>query len=131
MSPQASKIIVDMNNFVGKERARLVLNIHKELTTTTPRATSWAANNWVARIGTPSRSTVGSRDNIGGASSASQSSVAQVVGTLTAQIDNASQDIFISNNVPYIQPLNNGHSKKAPAGFVQIGVAAAVAKSTR
>jgi len=119
-----------MNNFVGKERARLVLNIHKELTTTTPRDTSWAANNWVARIGTPSRSTVGSRDDIGGASSASQASLAQVVGTLTAQTNNDGQDIFISNNVPYIRSLNDGHSKKAPVGFVQIGVAAGLAKST-
>ncbi|WP_299085067.1 hypothetical protein [uncultured Paraglaciecola sp.] len=119
-----------MNNFVGKERAKLVLNVHKELTTTTPRDTSWAANNWVSQIGTPSRVTVGSRDNVGGAASASQFSLAQVVGTLNVQTDNSNQDIFISNNVPYIRPLNDGHSKQAPSGFVQIAVAAGLAKST-
>ena len=27
--------------------------------------------------------------------------------------------IYISNNLPYIVPLNNGHSKQAPARFVE------------
>ena len=32
----------------------------------------------------------------------------------------------ISNNVPYINKLNNGYSKKAPANFVQISIKRAV-----
>lgn len=129
MSPQASKIIIELNNFVAKERAKLVLNIHKELTTITPRATSWAANNWIPSIGVASRSTVGSPESIGEAVSGSTSALATVVGTLNVSTDN-NDDIFISNNVPYIRRLNDGHSKKAPAGFVQIAVAAGLAKST-
>jgi len=35
--------------------------------------------------------------------------------------------ILISNNLPYIKPLNNGSSKQAPAGFVD----AALAKGKR
>jgi hypothetical protein len=34
--------------------------------------------------------------------------------------------IFISNNVPYAQRLNDGHSKQAPAGFVERAVQAGI-----
>ena len=34
----------------------------------------------------------------------------------------ANREIHITNNAPHIQPLNDGHSKQAPAGFVQIAV---------
>lgn len=30
--------------------------------------------------------------------------------------------IWLSNNVPYIVPLNSGHSAQAPSGFVQIAI---------
>ncbi len=42
-------------------------------------------------------------------------------------------DIILSNNVPYINRLNEGSSSQAPAGFVQIAVLEAVAavKKTR
>lgn len=30
--------------------------------------------------------------------------------------------IFISNNLPYIRPLDEGHSKQAPAGFVDAAI---------
>jgi hypothetical protein len=32
------------------------------------------------------------------------------------------RSIHISNNLPYIGPLNDGHSKQAPAAFVQMAV---------
>lgn len=40
---------------------------------------------------------------------------------------NVSQPIHITNNLPYITPLNEGHSHQAPAGFVEAAVAAASA----
>lgn len=36
-------------------------------------------------------------------------------------------EIHIVNNLPYIVPLNEGHSKQAPAAFVELAVANAVA----
>lgn len=35
------------------------------------------------------------------------------------------QTVFISNNLPYIRALNNGHSIQAPAGFVEDALAKA------
>ncbi len=54
----------------------------------------------------------------------------------TAAINSAFGDgmeIHISNNVPYIVPLNEGHSHQAPAAFVEIAIATGVAaiKSAR
>lgn len=34
-------------------------------------------------------------------------------------------EIHITNNLPYIVPLNEGHSKQAPAAFVELAVATA------
>lgn len=33
-----------------------------------------------------------------------------------------SDTIYISNNLPYIRPLNDGHSTQAPAGFVDAAI---------
>lgn len=32
------------------------------------------------------------------------------------------QSIYITNNSPYIEVLNQGHSERAPAGFIQAGI---------
>jgi hypothetical protein len=32
------------------------------------------------------------------------------------------QPIYITNNSPYIEVLNQGHSKQAPAGFIEAGI---------
>lgn len=34
--------------------------------------------------------------------------------------------IHLTNNLPYITPLNEGHSKQAPEGFVEIAIEAAI-----
>jgi hypothetical protein len=34
--------------------------------------------------------------------------------------------LFVTNNVPYIVPLNNGSSKQAGAGFVERGIERAI-----
>lgn len=36
--------------------------------------------------------------------------------------------VFISNNVPYIRRLNEGHSQQAPAGFVEDSITAVRAR---
>ena len=37
------------------------------------------------------------------------------------------KSIHITNNLPYIGSLNDGHSKQAPAGFVQMATLAGLA----
>lgn len=41
-----------------------------------------------------------------------------------APSDNPNSTLYVSNNVPYIGELNDGHSAQAPAGFVDATLAA-------
>ena len=54
--------------------------------------------------------------------SSQQQGIAEVATQYT--LDQGS--VFVSNNVPYILKLNDGHSQQAPAGFIQTAIHKAV-----
>lgn len=87
----------------------------------TPVDTGRARANWQASLGQPASGTVnvapGKRASAGAAT-------AQAEGVIAGYKGGPSSAIFLTNNLPYIVPLNNGHSKQAPAGFVERAVAA-------
>lgn len=100
---------------------RVGFEIANELKRTTPRDTSWARSNWLISIGRPVTAPAGSREAV--------TTTAQAAGEARLLVYRTNQgDVWISNNVPYIQPLNEGHSKQAPAGFVEDAIRAAIAK---
>lgn len=78
-----------------------------------------ARANWNVGLGGPSDKVTDSRDPSGG--STITAGLSRMVGSRPGQA------IHLTNNLPYIVPLNNGHSKQAPAGFVQQAVAAGAA----
>lgn len=82
----------------------------------TPFDTGRARNNWIASVGSPLR---GDRkpDVTGGEALSNARAAIQ-----TFQLDFGS--IFITNNVPYIIPLEMGSSKQAPQGMAKQAVAA-------
>jgi hypothetical protein len=88
----------------------------------TPFDTGRAKNNWLTSVGSTIDSEVEgtSFDRSGMAAIADAQNVIASVG------DNDTQDIFITNNLPYIQRLNEGYSAQAPAGFVRMALVAAV-----
>lgn len=43
-------------------------------------------------------------------------------GTSVAQGSRQGDTLYVTNNLPYIVPLNNGSSHQAPAGFVEIAI---------
>jgi len=65
-------------------------------------------NNWQLTLGRPARGEV----NAGGYFQAAAS------GTARALQAKPGQDIWITNNVPYAEALEEGHSGQAPAGVV-------------
>lgn len=76
-----------------------------------------ARANWLVGVGSaPS----GEVDKGHDAMSAGEAVIATATG---------GSDIHITNNVPYIVPLNDGHSHQAPAGFVETAIANGVAKA--
>lgn len=74
-----------------------------------------ARGNWFANLGAASTEV---RDVSGAGTGESAMSEGEAV------ISNATvgQDIHLTNNLPYIKPLNEGSSLQAPAGFVEVAV---------
>jgi hypothetical protein len=91
---------------------KLVLDIEADLREQTPVDTGWAAANWIPSLDIPVTSPVGSRDSVD--VSAQQRGIATI-----ATAPDLFRVIYITNNVPYIEALNNGHSPQAPAGYVE------------
>ncbi len=72
--------------------------------------------NWQATINTPASGTIG------------------VVGVKTSDVDHPEQklsgselkdSLYLTNNLPYAEPLENGHSQQRPAGWVRTTVLSA------
>jgi hypothetical protein len=98
---------------------RLGFEIQGELIRKTPVDTGWARANWVVSIGTPHTGVVGSREAV--------SQAGQIAGQGRLLVYRLNQgQIWISNNVPYIGKLNEGHSKQAPAGYIEQAIDTAI-----
>lgn len=77
----------------------------------TPVKTGMARNNWFCEIGRPSEQTSASADQSGAGSLARVNSVVGTWNPITG-------GIHLTNNLPYINRLEHGWSKQAPAGMV-------------
>lgn len=95
----------------------------------TPVDKGRARSNWIVSLGAPSRTTIepyvpGEAGSTGSANA--QAALAQGSTTIGGYDGLIHGAIAISNNLPYIEKLNQGHSAQAPAGFVQKAVQSAV-----
>lgn len=100
--------------------AKITLDATANLIETTPVNTGWARANWVPSIGSPIDEPTGDQENV--SQSEQDSGIAQVATQYKLDMGK----VFITNNVPYIGALNDGHSQQAPSGFVQVAVEKAV-----
>lgn len=94
----------------------------------TPVDKGRARSNWIVSLGFPNTSTIepyapGEKLGIGENANAS-AAISQATGIINTR--KSGQDIFISNNLPYIGKLNDGYSAQAPSNFVEKAVDAAV-----
>lgn len=81
----------------------------------TPVKTGRAIGNWQATIGTPSALTLDGTDG-------SDTAILRAIETVRGwRLGSAA--IFLTNNLPYIERLENGWSKQAPNGMVALTVA--------
>lgn len=94
----------------------------------TPVDTGRARSNWLTQAGYPRRDTIdpyAAGKGLGKSEGANaQAAIQQGLTAITAH--KSGQDIYISNNLPYIQKLNDGHSAQAPAGFVEKAIQSGV-----
>jgi hypothetical protein len=78
-----------------------------------------ARANWQVGIG---EAPAGVKDDVDATGGGTISAGRGIIGTA----NKGPVEIHITNNLPYIVPLNEGHSKQAPAGFVELAVTAAI-----
>lgn len=86
-----------------------------------------ARRNWLVSLSSPLSGGSGGT-GIAGRGPGAEGATSQAIKQGTGRIKNfkvKDQRIIIQNNVPYIVPLNNGHSTQAPANFVATAVQAA------
>ena len=82
----------------------------------TPIDSGWARGNWIPSPDAPVEEAVGTEGDAASAQAAQQEGIAKVAG------HQGPSPAYVANNVPYIQRLNDGWSKQAPAGFVEAAV---------
>lgn len=133
MPDQIDVIAADLDLFTAGEIKALALNVDANLRENPPGGTpvdvGWARANWVPSVGQPYQ----------GDASVKEPTLADVVARQEVADEGLANVlkwkagdgvIFVTNNVPYIQPLNDGHSTQSPRGFVQAAVALAVRQTS-
>lgn len=118
---------VTVERNVNEAVRKVALVVDRELVLSTPVDTGRARSNWLVNVGSPNTDKIEPYVKGEGGSSATanvQAALAQAESAV--QKRKPQQDIYISNNLPYIGKLNEGSSAQAPAQFVETAVQAAV-----
>lgn len=98
---------------------KLVFEALTRLVQKTPVDTGRARANWQVTIGRAAKGVVQDTDaqsNLGGGSKTTDKGIAALSALKPHQV------VFITNNVPYIRRLEDGHSKQAPQGMLRLTV---------
>jgi hypothetical protein len=103
---------------VGRAVIETAIAANQAVVSATPVDTGRARANWQASIGTPIQEATDDTDQSGASTVAANNAVIS-----RRQPD---QTVFISNNVDYIETLNQGSSAQAPANFVELAVQQAI-----
>lgn len=107
---------------------KTALTVHSTIVLGTPVDEGRARGSWLVEIGKPAEGMLGKDDKSEfGAVKAIDKARAKLAGNKGKRSALRSQPpIYISNNLPYIIPLNEGHSQQAPAGFVEEAIEAGI-----
>ncbi|WP_018527495.1 hypothetical protein [Alkalispirochaeta alkalica] len=104
-----------------KDRMQIIprktaLEILRRVVMRTPVDQGRARGNWQASTGSPIETEIERADPDGGAT------IEEAIPVIEGwEVENVA--IYLSNNVPYIVPLEDGHSDQAPHGMVKITLA--------
>lgn len=107
---------------------KVALIADRELVLETPVDTGRARSNWQVSLGSPitaQREPYAPGEGLGrGEGQNAAGALAQAQEQIAER--RPGQTVYITNNVGYIGPLNDGTSAQAPAGFVQAAITRAV-----
>ena len=104
----------------AKDKAELVakkltIELFSRVIEKSPVDTGRFRANWNCSIGSPDLSTSESTDPSG------RSAISKATSTVVSYTLN-DQSVFLTNNLPYADRLENGWSKQAPNGMVRLSV---------
>lgn len=126
---QIRAVVKGLEELTERTIIKIVLDIVANLQEATPVLTGWARANWVPSLTRPFDQVAGSAAEAKQGTldlQPQQTGMAEVLGYRLR-----AGSVFVSNNVPYITRLNEGHSQKAPAGFVQDAIEKAVTQDIK
>lgn len=114
----------------NKMMRRVVVTVASAVALRTPVDTGRARGNWQTQIGVAPTAPAGGVP-LGRKGSTGVAAAGHAIAAAQAAMDgykamHSGTPVFISNNLPYIGPLNAGSSTQAPAGFVQAAIDAGV-----
>ena len=101
----------EMAGEVNKEARALSINLLNGLTRVTPVDTGRARGNWFAGVNVSNRSIDQERKAV--------QAIQQGLSVIATAKPLNYPEIVISNNLPYIEKLNEGHSTQSPIKFVE------------
>lgn len=104
---------------------RVGFQVQTELVISTPVDTGWARANWLVSIGQPTNGPTPKSGEKGLGNADVSEREARAARLLVYDLKQG--DVHISNHVPYIGKLNEGHSPQAPAGWVEDAIRRAMA----
>lgn len=113
-----------LRRFVGGTVRQLALRVHERLVARTPVDTGWARTNWVPQVGSAFEGTAGTREDAEAGSLDRGPAEAGISAVRRYTLEQG--DVHVTNNVPYIEKLNAGSSRQAPAAFVQQEIVGAI-----
>lgn len=129
---QVLKFTADLEKFskaigatLGQVIRRVAIEMSDGFAENTPVDTGRAAGSWGIDFDQPG--TFEQPESFAGGRAAAQAAVKEQQAKLADVDRDPYRQVWIYNNLPYIQPLNEGHSQQAPAGFVELQVAQAEA----
>lgn len=98
----------EIGEFVGDTLRTLALDIDRRLILETPVDTGAARANWLASVGSPN----------GSATEETSQQAAINKGTAVISGANDYETIYVQNNLPYIQRLDQGWSDQQPNPYI-------------
>jgi uncharacterized protein CbrC (UPF0167 family) len=111
----AASVALQLKSFTEDIVQQITLEVTAVLGEDTPVDTGWAQANWVPNIGSSHVGTVGTKESV--TATAKEEGIAKVLALYKLPAI-----VFVSNNVPYIERLNSGHSTQQPNPFVQLSI---------
>lgn len=129
-SSRMARIAARVPEQADKAVRKAALACDQAIVMATPVDTGRARSNWIASLDVAAGDEIeayspGEEGSTSGPNA--QAALDQAQGVIAGYDGDRNASIHITNNLPYIGPLNDGHSAQAPAGFVSTGVQAGVA----